>query len=129
MIAWLSTAELPRLSEVAGWPSVAILVLPNDYKPDENTRFGQRNVILAQAITSTSILPIAPWAQAVILDMENDGRFSDFTQGLSLPIFARRTLPGPTDITSARLACDALQRDLAGLKSFTGPIEFAGYLV
>jgi hypothetical protein len=57
------------------------------------------------------------------LEGNNADDIAQRARDLSLPVLACRPLLDVTDMTSARAACDTLQRDLAGRG------EFAGYVV
>lgn len=113
-------AELRRLSDHA---AVGFAILPYDTIADDDLRQAARSLILVQMAAIESPQSTAPWAQVVICpagDLDAACRFADACR---LPIIACRKLDDPATVQDARLACDRLQRDLAGRG------DFAGYIV
>jgi hypothetical protein len=108
--------EVRRLGQ---WPAVFLVVLEANTAVASAIRDAARNLLFAAKIAADGPIVPPPWAQVILCDVhaENAQRLGD----CPLPILARRR--APTDINSARAACDRLQYDLASVG------DFAGYLV
>jgi hypothetical protein len=117
LVAHLRTSESGHLARLSRWPAVGMVLLPGDAVVDASRR---HNLILAQH--DDALAATARWAQAVVVQIPGDDVASCAPLGGSATLALRRAgqLPG---VSQGRIACDRLQRDLAG----TG--DWAGFIV
>ena len=114
---------LPRMRRLAQFPAAAIAVLdqalPHDFRKSEIAP----NLLIAQLIVPECRWPRQPWADLLVVGVNDAEVFAETLTFGEIPIIATRFGRPPDDLTTARMACDALQRDLAPLG------QFAGYVV
>jgi hypothetical protein len=114
-----------QLKNLARHAAVTIAVVDGNHDtPTDELRDAAPNILLFQPVSpdETRWQP-ADWAQGVMAPIIEPMQFALAADSCELPIIAARP-HGPTDdLAVARLACDALQRDLAPY------CQCAGYIV
>jgi len=110
---------------VAHWPSVAIVYVDAGAPmiADPQKRFS--NVLFAERFQAGQTVILTEWAQVALCDVHSSNQFSNAVSNCrgEIPVVAIREITGEIAVANARIECDRLQRDLAGV------LDCAGYLV
>jgi len=122
-LAECSGAVVPRMRQLALFPSVGIVVIDDPLPLDFRKSQVAPNLILAQWISPECYWNRQAWAEMLVVCADEPELVAEATTFGEIPIFAARYLQPPVDLAAARAACDTLQRDLAPLG------QFAGYVV
>jgi hypothetical protein len=102
-------------------PAVGLVAFDASHaSPDPRHKYG--NAVLAQWLRQPPPWQLAPWAQAVIVEISDIDSLTAARQ-LQLPIIVYRPHADAQTAEQARAACDQLQREAAPLG------DFAGYFV
>jgi len=111
-----------RLRDLAGWPAVAVVILPRDAVLDPLARAAAPNLLFAQALGNDhSHLPAA-WADLVVVTaVESDGILKRAVH-LELPMLVEASPASPGSLAEFRARCDQTQAQLAGV------LDPAGFL-
>ena len=111
-----------HLRRLASWPAVGIAVMATEADLPGDIHDAAPNLLLAQHIRAGEPLDLKPWAQLALAESSNPAEFARTAAQCRSPIIACRD-GQPDSLPAGRLACDALQRDLAPYG------DFAGYIV
>jgi hypothetical protein len=109
---------IKQIRELAQFPAVAIVAVVGSLPEGFSKVSLAPNLLLAQFIGAERVEP-RPWADVLLVDAANASLAARWPR----PVIVTRFLRERSDLPAARLACDALQRELAP----SG--QFAGYII
>jgi hypothetical protein len=121
-VAESGAAAAARLRGLARFPAVAIAIIRGTLPDNFQRASAAPNLLLAQTLNSASVSNCQPWADLAMVST-TDRALLAAAAGWNFPVLAMRPLGSPLPLAEARVACDALQRDLAPIG------QFAGYVV
>jgi hypothetical protein len=115
------TAEVQRL---ARFGAVGFVIVENPPPATDEMSNVARNVVLCHLVCDDRSGDTLPsWAETIVYEVEDLQRAAQFAAECALPVIAWRRSAETNHPAAARVACDALQRDLAPHG------DFAGYFV
>lgn len=121
LVALLAVDEVSQLVRLARWPAVGIAILPATAVVESPPA----GLLLAQHVTADRPIEVALWANILAVDLAGERQHQPAAK---LPMLAIRSTDGNVDASTARAACDRLQRDLAGTRR-QDACDPAGYIV
>jgi hypothetical protein len=130
LIVELPTEHLtiaPTLQQLARWPAVMLVILPDSTGHGPELRQVAPNLLLGERVLQTELAAFRPaaWSQAVVVRTSGDDSTRAAlcsARNLPLPVLLQSATDLAIDLQRSRAACDLLQ-------AATAPYgQFAGYL-
>lgn len=116
LLARLNADQVGEIARLSRWPAVGIVVLPAGADPALGNR--RHNLVLAQQVEA-SMQP-APWAQAVVLEIQGNIVDDAMTPLHGVATLVLRNAGSLSSVAAGRGECDHLQRDLAARGDWAG---------